>query len=490
MAKLTPLSLARLAVEAMLRYGETMSIRWVPVLLSVCHLGLSGPAIAAEGTERTVFILPIREDIAPPLVYLVRRGVKQAMAERADLLVLDMRTDGGRLDVTEEIIKILNQFKGETVTYVNDRAFSAGAFISAATQKIYMAPQSVIGAAAPVILGPGGTGIQEIPQTFEAKMNSAVRALVRTSAEKNGHNVQVMEAMIDRNKELKIGETVLKDKGDILTLTNLEAEKEYGDPPRPLLSLGTIESLDSLLVRLGYAQARRVTVQPTGAEALASWINRISYLLLIIGIVGIYIELKTPGFGLPGIVGIIAFLTFFFGSYIAGLSGLEWLALFVVGLILVCLELFFFPGTILLGLSGSILMMVALVMAMVDVYPGMPAVPTLPQLTLPLRQLAIAVVVAAAIALAIGRWLPKSRVYTQLVSQSVSGVASVAAQEQTQRMRLGLVGEAVSVLRPGGKARFGEEIIDVITQGEMIQKGTQVRVIGHSGSEAIVESVD
>jgi len=465
-----------------------MSFRWFLVLVSVCLLGFPIATPAAEGAGKKVVILPIREEIAPPLVYLVRRGVKQAMAEKADLLVLDMKTDGGRLDVTEEIIKILNQFKGETVTYVDDRAFSAGAFISAATQKIYMAPQSVIGAAAPMMMGPGGTSIEEIPKAFEVKMNSAVRALVRTSAEKNGHNVQVMEAMIDRNKELVIDGKTLKEKGDILTLTNLEAEKEYGNPPTPLLSLGTVANLDALLAKLEYADAQRVTVQPTGAESLATWINHISSLLLIIGIVGIYIELKTPGFGLPGIIGIIAFLFFFFGSYIAGLSGLEWLALFVLGLILVCLELFFFPGTILLGVSGTILMMVALVMAMVDVYPGMPVVPTLPQLTLPVRQLAVAVAVAIAVGLVISRWLPKSRVYGQLVSGSASGVASVVAQEQTQRMRLGQVGEAVSVLRPGGKAQFGEDIIDVMTQGEMIAKGSRVRVIGHSGTEAIVES--
>src|SRR5689334_9747291 len=84
-----------------------------------------------------VYILPIREDIMPPLVYVVRRGVKEAMEANAEALILDMNTDGGRVDVTEEIIEIISKFKGNTVTYVNDRAFSAGAFISVATQKIY-----------------------------------------------------------------------------------------------------------------------------------------------------------------------------------------------------------------------------------------------------------------------------------------------------------------------------------------------------------------
>src|SRR6266498_1436144 len=115
---------------------------------------------AAAPAKKKVYILPIRDDIESPLVYLVRRGVKEAMAAKADLLLIDMETNGGYVSVTEEIIKILNQFQGETVTYVNKRAFSAGAFISFATQKIYMAPQSVIGAAAPILAVPGGGGAQ------------------------------------------------------------------------------------------------------------------------------------------------------------------------------------------------------------------------------------------------------------------------------------------------------------------------------------------
>jgi membrane-bound ClpP family serine protease len=126
-----------------------------------------------------VYIVPIQENIMPPLVYVVRRGVKEAMEAKADLLILDMKTDGGRVDVTEEIIQIISNFPGLTVTYVNDRAFSAGAFIAVATQKIYMAPQSVIGAAAPIMMAPGGVGTGNLPDTMEVKMTSAIRALVR-----------------------------------------------------------------------------------------------------------------------------------------------------------------------------------------------------------------------------------------------------------------------------------------------------------------------
>src|SRR5438477_219515 len=233
---------------------------------SLCGLDLFGSETGNSG-QRKVYVLPIRSDIMPPLVYLERRGVKEAMEAKADLLVLDMDTNGGRVDVTEEIIEILNNFKGQTATFVNKRAFSAGAFISIATRKIFMAPQSVIGAAAPIMLVPGGPP-QDMPETMQAKMNSALRALVRTSAEKNGYNIDVVEAMIDKSKELKIDGKVLNEKGQILTLTNTEAERPWGDPPKPLLSSGTVESLEELLRKLGFDDAIRVDVKATGVERL------------------------------------------------------------------------------------------------------------------------------------------------------------------------------------------------------------------------------
>jgi membrane-bound serine protease (ClpP class) len=132
-------------------------------------------------------------------------------------------------------------------------------------------------------------------------------------------------------------------------------------------------------------------------------------------------------------------------------------------------------------------MLVAIVMAMVDVYPGMPALPTLPQLRVPIRDLLIALAGSALLAWGLSRWLPKTALYGDLVSQSVSGVVSVQVQAQEQAARLGQIGVALSVLRPGGKAQFGEVVLDVITQGEMLDKGSRVRIIGHSATEAIVE---
>jgi membrane-bound serine protease (ClpP class) len=464
-------------------------------LFSLVQTFAASEAAAPDRSDTpTVYVLPIRDDIMPPLVYLVRRGVKAAMQAKADLLILDMETNGGRVDTTEEIIRVLNQFKGSTVTYVDHKAFSAGAFIAVATQKIFMAPQSVIGAAAPLIMMPG-SGPTDIPQTMEAKMTSGIRALVRANAEKNGYNVEVVEAMIDKNKELEIDGEVLNEKGQILTLTNQQAEKKYGKPPKPLLSSGTVDSISDLVTRLGYAQVRRVDIQPTGVERLGAWINALSPLLLIIGIIGIYIEFKTPGFGIPGIVGIVAFVLYFLGGYVAGLSGMEWIAVFVIGLVFFGLELLVFPGVTVLGLAGTFLMLLAIIMAMVDVYPSVPGpgAATGWQFQIPvqviLTNLSIALVGSLFAAWILSYVLPKTSLYSSLISHSVSGEGSVLQRETRQERRLGEIGLAVSMLRPGGKAQFGDDVLDVITQGDMIPKGAQVRIVGHSGTEAIVEAV-
>jgi membrane-bound serine protease (ClpP class) len=461
----------------------------VAVIAAVTGLGVEADN---EGRSRKseVYILPVRDDIAPPIVYLVRRGVKEAMESGAEVLILDMETNGGRFDSTKEIIQILDQFEGQTVTYVNRDAYSAGAFIAVATQRIYMAPQSVIGAAAPILMTPGGGAADDLPSTMEAKMTSAVAARVRASAEKNGHNPQVIEAMINKNKRLEIDGKVLNEEGQILTLTDVEAALEYGDPPKPLLSLGTIGSLDELVERLGYEQRDVVQVVPTGAERLASWLNMLSPILLLVGIVGIYLEIKTPGFGLPGIVGLVAFALYFFGSDVAGFSGMEWLLVFVLGLVLVALEFFVFPGTILVGLAGAGLMLLALVMAMVDVYPGGPALPNLSQLRFPITQVLIALLGAVGVAWALGFILPKTSLYDRLVSKAASGAHSVEVMARRQSARLGQVGTTISPLRPGGKARFGEEVLDVISQGDLVDRGRKVRIIGHSATEAVVEVID
>ncbi len=473
-------------------------VRFLPVWLIwvATFLCLGGmPAKAAVANSPTnVWILPVREGIETPMVHLVRRGVKAAMEAGADCLVLDMDTNGGRIDKTEEIITILGQFKGRTVTFVNRRAFSAGAFISFATQQIYMAPEAVIGAAAPIMMAPGG-GPQALPDTVEAKMVSACAALVRASAEKNGHNVEVADAMVRRTKELILDGEVLNRPGEILTLTSQAAAKTYGNPPKPLLSSGTVESIDALLATLGAANAQRSVIRPTGWEQIATWLSSgwVSSILLILGIGGLYIEFKTPGFGLPGIVGIVAFALYFLGGYLAGLSGAEWILVFLVGVVLLMVELFLLQGSIVIGLGGVLLMMVSLFMALADAYPNpgkwLPSFAGPEAFHLPIQSLTWAMLGGVVMVVVLSRVLPRTPVYRELVSQGASGQTADQAREKDRERWMGKEGVAVSSLRPSGKARFGDELLDVVSQGEMIEKGTPLRIVGFSTTGPVVQSL-
>ena len=469
---------------------------------SIEKMQQSGNDKASDDRQAKVYVVPVRDDIMPPILYVIRRGVKDAMEAEADCLIFDMETNGGRVDITEDIFDIIGKFRGETVTYVNKDAYSAGAFIAVATQKIYMAPQSVIGAAAPIMMGPTG-GVSEMPSTMEVKINSAIRAKIRTQAEKNGYAVDVIEAMVDKTKKLERDKKIICQEGDILTLTNLEAEAKYGDAKTPLLSSGTVEIIDSLINELGYAGAQRVDIQPLGAEELGTWINAISPLLLLIGIIGLYIEFKTPGFGVFGAIGIAALVVYFFGGYVSGLAGIEWVAVFVLGVVLVAVELFWFSGTLIIGMVGVVCMLVALVMGMTDIYPDMPWFPTgegkgdsmpqvegidfaLPDFSKPIRDLMIALVLSIPVIWALAKYLPQTAFFARFASEAASGVESVAALAAEVDSRLGKVGEATTPLHPGGKAMFGDDMCTVVTQGEMIAVGAQVKVIGHRGSDLLV----
>ena len=486
-----------------------LALAAAPVLLGQVQ-ELEAPDDAPLGqaaAQKKVYVVPVREDIMPPILYVIRRGVKEAMAAEADCLIFDMETNGGRVDITEEIFDIIGKFPGLTVTYVNKDAYSAGAFIAVATEKIYMAPQSVIGAAAPIMMSPTG-GVSEMPSTMEVKMNSAIRAKIRTQAEKNGYAVDVVEAMVDKTKKLERDGKIICEEGDILTLTNLEAEAKYGEAQTRLLSSGTVESIDALIIELGYDGAQRVDVAPLGVEELGTWINAIAPILLLIGIIGLYIEFKTAGFGVFGAVGIAALVLYFFGGYVSGLAGIEWVGIFVVGVALVAVELFLLPGTIFIGLIGVVCMFVALVMGMTDLYPNMPWFPAgegeggggvvpqvegidfvMPDFSRPIHDLLIAFALSVPIIWALAKYLPQTALFAAFTSSAASGVESVAAVAAEVESRLGQAGTSTTPLNPGGKAMFGDALCNVITQGEMIAAGTPVKVIGHRGSDLLVIEV-
>lgn len=433
-----------------------------------------------------ILVVALRSEINQPLVLFLRRAVKTAESGGASALVLDMNTFGGRLDSAEEITGILNRATIPTYTLINTNAGSAGALIALATKHIYMTPVSAIGAAAPVL----ATG-EDLHATERDKTVSYWSALTRASALRNGHNPDLGEAFINKEKEVKIGDRVVHQKGTLLTLTADEAIEQIGG--KPLLAEGVADSIAEL-AKKAKLTGRAVAFAPTGFEQLAFWITALAPLLLLGGILGAYLEFKIPGASLPGVLAAICFALFFLGHYLAGLAGWEVVALFVAGVVLVIVEVLFFAhSTIVVGLAGVFMILGAILWAMIDRYPGQPLFPTGRMLRIPVLNLLGAMVAAILAIMILARYLPRTSIYRRFVlTADIPSGPSLASPPRhfaaPFAVSPGSAGIALTTLRPSGKARFGEHVLDVVTDGEFVAAQTAVAVVSSDGMRVVVKA--
>jgi len=434
-----------------------------------------------------VVVVPLRGEVAPSLLAFLRRAVKTAESNEASAIIFDMNTYGGRLDTATDIVNALNQTKIPTYTFINTNAGSAGSLIAIATQRIYMAPVSAIGAAAPIL--PTG---EDLPATAKEKTISYWSALIRGSATKNGHNPDVAEAFMNKDKEIKIGDRIVHPKGAVLTLNAQEATERING--KPLLAEGVADSVSDLIKKAGL-KGNEVTIEPTGFEQIAFWITALAPLLLLGGILGAYLEFKIPGVTWPGIISAICFALFFLGHYLAGLAGWEVVALFILGMVLVLIEILFFAhSTIVFGVVGVFLMLASLLWTMIDRYPGQNFFPTGKMLAMPLLNMFIAIMGSFIIIALLARYLPRTSIYRRfaLMDSNPPGPSLAGAPRQfatALALAAGMQGTAVTVLRPSGKARFADHVVDVVTEGEFIAAQTPVTVVQTDGMRVVVKSV-
>src|SRR6059058_121525 len=458
--------------------------------ISVCVayiVGIAGPPSSGETIHKgDVVVVPLHGDVSPSLLTFVRRAVKTAETSEASAIVFDMNTYGGRLDTASDIVNALNQIKIPTYTFINTNAGSAGALIAIATQHIYMAPVSAIGAAAPIL----STG-EDLPTTAKEKTISYWSALIRGSAIKNAHNPDIAEAFMNKDKEVKIGDRVIHPKGAILTFNTQEATEKING--KPLLAEEVVDSIADLTKKAGL-KGNIVTIEPTGFEQIAFWITALAPLLLLGGILGAYLEFKIPGATWPGVISAMCFALFFLGHYLAGLAGCEVVALFFLGMVLVLIEILFFAhSTIVFGVVGVFLMLASLLWTMIDRYPGQNFFPTGKALTIPLLNMFIAIVGSFIVIALLARYLPRTSIYRRFAlmdsnppGPSLAGVPRQFATALT--LRPGTQGTAVTVLRPSGKARFADHVVDVVTEGEFIAPQTPVTVLQTDGMRVVVKS--
>jgi membrane-bound serine protease (ClpP class) len=438
----------------------------------------------AKISAGSVVVLPVDGMVSQAQFFFLRRALKDCESAGAAAIVLDMDTPGGDLKATEKIVQMLTKSPVPAYTYVNTNAGSAGALIALSTKKVFMAPISAIGAAAPV----AGSG-QEIPETMNAKIVSYFSGYFRSVAQKNGYHPELVDGFMNLDKEVKIGGEVINPKGSLLTLSAQEATRVIGG--KPLLASGIADDVPALAGLCGLDASRIVSFEPSGFEHVAQWITTLAPLFLLGGIIGAYLEFKAPGFGVAGVLSAICFLIFFGGHYIAGLTGLEMPAIFVIGILCILVELIFFPGIVVLALAGAAMAVTALFFTMADFYPAQPIQISFEMFRVPMLNLSIALFSSLVVITILARFLPSIPMFKGLFLSSKASPGTSIAPVVTElgaaaNLQPGDTGRALSILRPSGRAQIGEGIFDVMTNGEFLESGTPVRVLAITGSSIVV----
>jgi len=410
-----------------------------------------------------VFQVPVRGDIELGLAPFVERSLETAMAEGAEAVILDIETPGGRVDAAQRIANAIGDAEIPVYAYVNRHAYSAGALIALATERIYMRSGSVIGAATPVV----GSG-EKAPEKIVSAMRSQMRAL----AENRGLDPAVAEAMVDEDIEIP----GVVEAGKLLTLTTSEAvELDYARE---------VADREALLAELGLEGASVQTMKVNWAERIVRFLSNpiVAPFLLSLGFLGLIAEIKSPGLGIAGFAGLLSLSLFFGSNLILGLAGMEDLLLFGAGVVLIAVEIFVVPGFGLFGILGGVGVLGGIYLSMIG---GLPTVPDFAQAGAILSTSILIILISS---WALLRHLPQSSrlarsgVFLLTKGEREEGWASSSARPDL----MGREGVALTDLRPAGTVLIGEEKVDAVSESEWIEDGTEIRVVSSEGYRLVV----
>lgn len=447
-------------------------------------------------SSRNAYVIPVKGAIGSPTLYIVRRAIKEAMSNGVDVIILDMDTPGGELQNTLEIMDALSRFKGETLTYVNTEAISAGSFIAISTDDIYFEENGQIGAAEVV----SGTG-QDIPESMKRKLQSYINAKVRVYAKNHRYRADVMRAMTDPAFELKIGDTVLSPEGELLSLTASEAMTPYGDPPEPLFGAGIASSVEDLVrMRYGEGMVEIKSFEVTWSERLAQFMQTIAPILMSIGVLLLFIEFKTPSFGLIGSLGILCLVIVFASNYVAGLAGYEPLILFVVGILLIAIELLILPGFLIPAFLGICCVLISLVWSMSDLWPsgeGGRIVIAWDEIQRSTGTLLLSLLGSLVGMFFAVRLLPKTPLWSRVALQGASpdpDPVLVGGGRQsdggTALPSVGTTGVALTPMIPTGQIEVDGRRFEAMAQVGSIDRGDRIVVVGFRQFSVLVKKAE
>lgn len=428
----------------------------IVVLLALAAIlaGAAGGALGQPDVSPTVYLLHVSGTIDEGLAVYIQRAVQEAEGAGAEAILIEIDTFGGRVDSATDIRDALLHTPVPVIAYVPDRAWSAGALIALAADHIAMAPGASMGAAE--------------PRPADEKTVSAVRSEFEATAQAHGRDPLVAAAMVDQ----RIAIDGLVAAGEILTLTARQAEE-----------LGFIDlvadSRGEALAYFGLAGARLQETEPNWAERLARFLSEptVSSILLTLGFLGLLTEITTPGWGVPGTAGLIALALFFGARMLTGLAGLEVVLLFILGVGLLLLEILVIPGFGIAGVLGIVAVLASLFLSFPDIWSALAAVGFAAALTL-------------AGAVFILRRVPRSGIWRKLsLETSLEHPGFEQDDPDDPVIKVGARGRALSPLRPAGTIQVGEFRIDAVSDGAFIPPGAPVEIVHIVGNRVTVKSV-
>ncbi|WP_347338993.1 NfeD family protein [Paenalkalicoccus suaedae] len=429
------------------------------ILFFATLLAVAFSAVIVSANEsnasKTVYFVPVEQTVERGLEAFMNRAVQTAEEEGVDHIVFELNTPGGRVDAAGEIARTVRESSIPTTAYVVEEAMSAGAYIALNADEILMAPSTRMGSAQ-VIDGSGNAA--------DDKAQSAWLANMRAAAELRDRDPIYALAMADPRIDLpELG----AEEGELLTLTASEAiSVNYAE--------AIADSRDDVLAYLNLEGATIQEFEVSLAEQIARFVTSpiVIPILLSIGSLGLILELYSPGFGIPGIMGISSLLLFFYGHLVAGFAGFEGLILFVVGAALLVLEVFS-PSFGIFGALGLGAIIGSLVMSSFDT-------------TVILYSVLIAGVISLVAFFTVMKYVDRIGPMKKMILQDATSTELGYVSNEHRVELVGLTGQTLTVLRPSGTALIGDERLDVVSEGGYIEQGKKVKVISAVGSRIVV----
>lgn len=428
----------------------------------------------------TVYRVPINGTIDLGLPPFIKRTLEEAKTKNASAVIFDINTFGGRVDAATQIKDAILASDIETIAFINRRAISAGALISLSCEKIFMTGGALIGAA---------TAVDMSGKKGSEKVISFMREEMASTAEKRGRSKDIARGMVDEElafTHLVInGDSVLVDdiegqkEGKLISLTTDQAIK-YG------IADGSAETIDALLDSLGYSTAELIETSENWSEKIVRFLTDpvVASLLTTFGFLGILFELQSPGWGIPGFVGLACLILSLSVSYIAELATMSDMLFVFAGLGLILLEMLVIPGFGIVGLGGIGFMLYGLYLLL------LPDVPVGEEIMEQAMDGFIIGLIGAAIGLVLLiRLMMKTKFWDQLTSPDIQKKEDGYSNTQGWETLDGLTGVADTDLHPSGWVKIGEQRVFVVSEGGFIDQGKEITVLSVDGNRVLVREL-